>query len=263
MCRLLGIRANRPVDIKFSLSNFQRFAEKNPDGYGIGWYENDEPKVFREPICALDSEHFLRIGREVRSHIFICHVRRGTCGERREENCHPFQYGRWLFAHNGSVYRKDVLHGRLRAEHQNAISGGTDSEVYFHWILQNIEDCGNDVVRGICAAVEFIYHRYCFTGLNFLLSDGKNLYAFRYASQDSSYYSLYYLQRDPKDWPSGAINLESKELGTLIQSKKLKDERAVLVCSECLTKEEDWRSIDLGNLLIISESLEIKQKRLI
>ncbi len=32
MCRLLGVIANKPVDLEFSLTRFRRFGEENPDG---------------------------------------------------------------------------------------------------------------------------------------------------------------------------------------------------------------------------------------
>ena len=47
MCRLLGVIANQPVDLEFSLERFKKFANCNPDGWGI------------ENIIGTDT-HFLR-----------------------------------------------------------------------------------------------------------------------------------------------------------------------------------------------------------
>jgi len=257
MCRLLGIRANKPVDLEFSLANFQRLSEQNPDGWGIGWYEGNKLQVYREAIRALNSEHFQPLSRKARSHIFICHVRRGTCGGRWEENCHPFRWRNWLFVHNGSVPR-EPLWKHLRRCHRDAIEGETDSEVYFHWILQNIEAHEGDVVDGIRSALEIIYEANDFTGLNFLLSDGQRLYAYRDASCNLDYYSLYYLKRDPETLQQDT--LRSEELGTLIRSKRLRGEKAVLICSERLTGVEKWEPIEPGYLLIVSRNLEIEMK---
>lgn len=49
MCRLLGVIANKPVDLEFSFLKadkpFRELGRTNPDGWGIGWYENGLAKV--------------------------------------------------------------------------------------------------------------------------------------------------------------------------------------------------------------------------
>jgi len=47
MCRLLGLVANKSVDLKFSLKRFKDFSKSNPNGWGIGWYENNYSNVFK------------------------------------------------------------------------------------------------------------------------------------------------------------------------------------------------------------------------
>ena len=75
MCRLLGVMANKPVDLGFSLHKFREYARKNPDGWGIGWYEGEEPLIFKEGVSALRSTNFLRLSKDVTSKIIISHVR--------------------------------------------------------------------------------------------------------------------------------------------------------------------------------------------
>lgn len=47
MCRLFGLVSNRPVEIHFSLAesraSIRDLSYCNPDGWGIGWYENGKP----------------------------------------------------------------------------------------------------------------------------------------------------------------------------------------------------------------------------
>jgi len=258
MCRLLGLIANKPVDLKFSLERFEEFASWNPDGWGIGWYEEGKPKIFKEGISALDSKKFLTLSKEVRSKIIITHVRKGTEGESSERNSHPFQYGNWIFAHNGSVNRKYLL-SQLKEEYKNNLKGETDSEVYFYYLIQCIEE-NKDVVDGIKKAIDKIMES-SYIGLNFLLSDGNNLYAFRYSKYSKDYYSLYKLKRDPST--PGLIEYLSKETKALIRSKSLKGEKAVLVCSEKLTKDENWEEINIGSLLVINNNLTIDEVRII
>ena len=253
MCRLLGVIANKEVDLRFSLlegpKTLKDLSEQHKDGWGLGWYEGGSPKVVKEPRKAAESPKYEQTSAEASSRIFVAHVRRATQGGNTPHNCHPFKWGRWLFAHNGTVNRDQLLN-LLNKEHRDAIRGETDSEVYFHWILQTIEHEG-DVVNGIKVALRAV-RNFRHSGLNFILSDGERLYAFREASQNCGYYSLYRLNRDPRQ--PGPIRLES-EVKVLLESKSLNNERAVLVCSEKLTQEE-WLEIPLRHLLVVSSDLK-------
>jgi len=44
MCRLLGIIANKLVDLEFSLERFKEFASQNPDGWGLDGSRRGNPK---------------------------------------------------------------------------------------------------------------------------------------------------------------------------------------------------------------------------
>ncbi len=89
---------------------------------GIGWYENNSPRVCKESIAANNEKSkFSTLSREVRSKIIIAHLRKGTVGGKSEENSHPFQYNNWLFAHNGTVERK-YLFSLLKEEYKEALS---------------------------------------------------------------------------------------------------------------------------------------------
>lgn len=253
MCRLLGMVANQPVDLEFSLERFKDLAKDNPDGWGIGWYEDNRPKIFKQGISALDPKSELaRVSKKVRSRIIIAHVREGTGAVPAERNSHPFYYQNWLFAHNGSVDRAHLFR-LLNEEYKQAIQGETDSEIYFYWILQNILKYGN-IIFGIDNALKQIIPR-PHTGLNFLLSDGQRLYAFRYSKRSKDYYSLYKLDRKSAD-PSPK-ELFSSKTNLLFRNKSAAQERAVLVCSEKLT-QENWQEIGAGNILIIRPDLETK-----
>lgn len=255
MCRLLGVIANQPVDLEFSLEleRFKELANRNPDGWGIGWYKNNESKVFKQGIAATSTESKLpAFSKSVRSKIIIVHVRKGTGAKPSEQNSHPFKYENWIFAHNGFV-DKDYLLSLLTNEYKEKLKGETDSEVYFYWLLQCI-DTEQDTVKGIKRAIESVVKRE-YSGLNFLLSDGSNLCAFRYSSKLIDYYTLYNLKRNSSE--HGPIELFSKETKAIIHSKSLKGENAVLVCSEKLTYDEEWEEIRFGNLLIIDSKLKM------
>jgi len=116
--------------------------------------------------------------------------------------------------------------------------------------VQNIRKEG-DVVRGIRTAIAEV-REYTHTGLNFLLSDGSALYAFRYSSRDLDHYSLFYLVRSADAGPLSGV---SEETRMLLDAKALANEKAVLVCSEKLTQGENWQEIKAGQLLIVYSRL--------
>lgn len=252
MCRLLGIRANKAISFDFSLEIFKKFGDSNRDGWGLGWYEDAKPFIFKQPISTTDKDsEYDKYKKEVKSDIILTHVRLGTHGSNAFENTHPFNYKNFIFAHNGIVSR-DFLVSKLKSRFKDLVQGQTDSEVYFYFIIQNIEE-KDDFIEGIKSSIEKISQT-SNGGLNFLLSDGINLYAFRYSSYSSGYYTLYYLIRKFDSHPY--LEYLSKETQLLIKSKDAKLEEAVIFCSEKLT-EENWQEIENGQLMVINEKLDI------
>ncbi|MEM4524926.1 MAG: class II glutamine amidotransferase [Methanothermobacter sp.] len=258
MCRLLGLVANKLVDFKFSLELFkEKFSDENPDGWGVAWYENNSPRLEKQGISATDERsRFQSFSEYVESRIIMAHVRKSTGAPAVEVNSHPFKCNDWIFAHNGSVNRENLL-PLLKEDYSRNIKGETDSEVYFHWILQNIQE--HDIISGVKEALEKVMESN-FTGLNFLLSDGKSFYAFRYSEINTDYYSLFKLKRKPSE--ISPLTLKSQETRMLIETKSLNKEKAVIVCSEKLT-EENWEKIKMGHMLIIKPNLKMKEVKIL
>ncbi|MCD6513299.1 MAG: class II glutamine amidotransferase [Candidatus Odinarchaeota archaeon] len=258
MCRLFGLIANKPVNIYFSFfqakESVKKLSETNPHGWGMGWYdENKTAKIYKEPLPLYSSKKSIEIVENVHSKIIIAHVRYATCGKPKYENTHPFKYDKWIFAHNGSVNKK-YIKSKLNNKHLKALEGETDSEALFHLILQKIEE-QKDPIKGIKTAINEACKTY-FTSLNFILSNGIKLYALRYASQKLDYYTLYYLKRPARNLE---LNHLSKETKLLIQSKLATGEKAIVIASEKLTKqEENWQPIPNKHLIEISKNLTTK-----
>lgn len=236
MCRLLGVVANKPSEFASLLEQFkEKFSETNPDGWGIGWYENGKGQFFKEGIPAHDPACQLsRVSKEVKSQIILAHVRKLSEAPRSKENSHPFQENNWLFIHNGSV-NKNHLYSLLKPKYKLQLKGETDSEVYFYWILQNIEINNNDVIKGVKDAITEVISRN-YTGITFILSDGTAIYAFRYSQSPLDIYTLYKTSNSYED--------------------------AVLVCSEPLTKEE-WDEIKFGHMLIVNNNLDLSEVKIL
>ncbi|KKL17931.1 hypothetical protein LCGC14_2480610 [marine sediment metagenome] len=265
MCRLFGLISNKEVNVEFSFLKadlpFENLSQVNPHGWGIGYYKNDNAKVQKQPIPAFESKRFQEIARSIRSEMFVSHVRYSTQGELSSENTHPFKYKNWIFAHNGNIDIRDKLLECLNTKFKNAIKGETDSEVFFYWLLQNIEG-KNNLLESIKKSVTFIElnRGNNTTGINFILSNGEELIALRKAFQKISKYSLYYLCRKPNKME--VIKFQSKETLQLITSKNLKDEEAILVCSEKLTEEENWVELDNNQILIVKKNLKLEKRNI-
>ena len=76
----------------------------NADGCGIGWYgERDEPGTYHGILPAWSDGNLLSLCRQLRSRMFLAHVRSATSGDVSPSNCHPFAQGRHLFMHNGQI----------------------------------------------------------------------------------------------------------------------------------------------------------------
>ncbi len=62
----------------------------NADGFGIAWYgDRPEPGRFRDVLPAWSDCNLKSLARNVRSPLFLAHVRAATHGSTRRDNCHP------------------------------------------------------------------------------------------------------------------------------------------------------------------------------
>lgn len=261
MCRLFGLIANKKVNVEFSFFHtdlsFRELGSRNPDGWGIGYYKNGDGKIEKEPSKIQDSKKVNQIIRQpIISNIFIAHVRKSSGTGIKYVNTHPFEYNSWIFAHNGTIDIKNSIKEKLLPKYTSLIKGETDSELYFLLLMQNIEQ-ENETIRGIKKTLEFIkrYKADKTTSLNFLLSEGRNIYALRKAFTNIDNYSLLYLNRDPNKF--NELEYSSKQTRMMINSKRLYGEKAVIICSEQLSSDEEWVPLNNGELLLVSNNLEI------
>ncbi|RYE84202.1 MAG: class II glutamine amidotransferase, partial [Hyphomicrobiales bacterium] len=88
----------------------------NGDGCGVGWYgELPEPGLYRGILPAWSDSNLVSLCTQIKSRLFLAHVRAATSGEVSTANCHPFAVGRHLFMHNGQVGGYDRLRRRVDA----------------------------------------------------------------------------------------------------------------------------------------------------
>jgi len=177
-----------------SLAVADQSGEANADGWGIGWYdgEQDGPRLIREPIPAYESPLYEKTTRSVSARIALAHVRRSSGTSRLLANTHPFASGPWLFCHNGYC-SGERLREHLLPRFRDSLEGDNDSEVYFALLRQHLE-LDRDTVEALRGAVHEAVSVGSFSGLNFLLSDGRSMYAFHY-STDPERHSMYLQHR--------------------------------------------------------------------
>ena len=152
MCRLFGFRSNVPSRTHRSLlvaeNAVAQQACKHTDGWGIGYYIGAEPYIFRSALGAAQDTRFQTFGERLRSHTFLVHVRKATVGVIDELNSHPFRFGSWMFAHNGTIFGFDKIRDKILAsilpEFHHLIFGNTDSERYFYFLLSHLVEFGCD-----------------------------------------------------------------------------------------------------------------------
>lgn len=95
-----------------SLPQHLGFGNLNGDGFGIGWFNSDDrlraadpsPCLFKSITPAWNNENLARLSAKIVSPVIFAHVRAAYPGMPvSEQNCHPFQFGRYLWMHNGVV----------------------------------------------------------------------------------------------------------------------------------------------------------------
>ena len=150
MCRLFGFRSVIQSQVHRSLMDADNAlgvqSNEHPDGWGVAFYVDGSPHITRSPTTALDCALFQRVSGVVASETVLAHVRKKTVGELSVLNCHPFQYGKWIMAHNGDIRdfptRRAELVQRIAPRLRRYVLGDTDSEVLFFLFLTHLAQQG-------------------------------------------------------------------------------------------------------------------------
>ena len=118
-------------------------SKRHPDGWGLAYYIADTPHIVKSTNTAESDELFKKLSGIVTSQTVLAHIRKATHGKLSLTNTHPFQYGRWTFAHNGNIKNFDAVRDQMMAELSSLVSpyylGETDSELFFYFLLSYLE----------------------------------------------------------------------------------------------------------------------------
>jgi glutamine amidotransferase len=274
MCRLLGIVSSELTEFGLVLTEAPRclatLSREHPDGWGIAIHNalphasplraavsaegagggGEAWALHRGTAPAGEDRRFHEIAGRSRGHMLVAHIRQKTVGPTRLENTHPFVRDGWVFAHNGTIQRQDLLRDGCSSRRLREIEGDTDSELFFAYVLTRLDqhrllrladederERANELLHE--AMTELRGER--IGAFNFLLSDGRTSWAHRFGR------SLFVLLRGPLD---PVRERRSVAPGAAIMTRWTPRREAVFVASERIT-DEPWREISDGTLLRI------------
>ena len=280
MCRIFGFRSVLFSKVHTSLVSAENAlmgqSKRHPDGWGLAYYIADTPHVMKSTVTAESDDLFKHVSGIVTSQTVLAHIRKATHGKLTLLNTHPFQYGRWTFAHNGNIKQFDEVRKALLAEvatdYKPYCLGETDSEVVFHLILSfinkrvNIHEHHPDmtlVMEGISAAIT----RICEivgelsikeTGipsenyLTFVISNGPIMIAMNGGM--SLYYSTHKKKCPERD--------TCASFATWCEAPAQDQMRVnhLIFSSEPLQGENVWKKIEPGELVGVDSQMKLQEK---
>ncbi|MBP0456824.1 ergothioneine biosynthesis protein EgtC [Streptomyces montanisoli] len=156
----------------------QRHGTVNADGFGVGWYAQDDPVPARYrragPVWA--DLGFADLARVVRTGALLAAVRDATLpGADGEAAAAPFAAGPWLFSHNGAVGEWPgslaPLALTLPAQELLGLAAGSDSALVWALALHRLR-AGDALGQALADTVRDVAGAAPSSRLNLLLTDG-------------------------------------------------------------------------------------------
>lgn len=276
MCRFIAYKGEEVTlnDIVISPTNSlieqskdakKRKKPLNGDGFGLSWYptHNDPfPARFVSIEPAWSNQNLQQIASKVRSQCFFAHVRDASVGMPvSQANCHPFNYQKYTFMHNGRLdqfakFRRNLLN-QLSNRAFDLVKGNTDSECIFALFLDTIEFADNlstdDLTQALYRVIEKIIQirreadANTNAFINLAVSDGTSMVATRFATdRESQPASLFYGQ--------GKLAIAAGKDFSLNGNPA---QNTVIISSEPLTSEplssdkSDWIKVARNHAVIV------------
>lgn len=277
MCRLFGFRSVIQSQVHSSLVEAENAlgiqSGSHPDGWGVAYYVQSSPHVVKSAQAAIGDAIFKRVSGVVSSQTVVAHIRKTTVGDNNILNTHPFQYGRWIFAHNGNITdfkekRQDLM-ARVSPKFRRFILGETDSELIFYFLLSHlaskcnlgdrtiehnllqdslqesietlIKHAGKPAPKDNCGEEATYY--------TFILTNGQNMVG--YQGGKNLYYSTYKTRCGDRDTcPSFSPECEAATKTGYINH--------LIFSSEPLSGENIWIPLSPGEMVGVDEHMQLK-----
>lgn len=264
MCRLYGFHANEPTRVECSLVHSQNalleqgirdsHGLSHGHGWGVAVYPDGVPRIEKQAWAAWHGEHFKNAARRVYAKTTIAHVRRATVGPPNLRNTHPFAHGRWVFAHNGTIPKFDLVRPHILEAmdslNRQEMHGSTDSEHVFRYLLtlwgkepeRSPMELLREAIQQIVVWTREI-DRDLTPSLNVLWSDGEHLIGSRLNR------TLWFLERDC------LFYCEICGKPHVLHNPK-QEYRSVEVASEPITSER-WLSVPNASVFTVGADMRI------
>lgn len=246
MCELFAMSFNKPVQPSLSFRGFRNRGNSNPDGWGFAFYPDESAQIIKEPQNAENSflSDFIKDYPQIKSKIFIAHVRNASKGINAYRNTHPFQrelYGReYVFAHNGTLDCSEIDIGRFRPV------GETDSEHIFCHLLKSIYS--KQISRWRPSVFPWLHEKLQeinnYGNFNCIFSD--NEYLFCYRDNKIHYTGLCYVERKA---PFEQVRLLDEDYEINLAEVKDLTQNGYIIATRPLT-DEQWKKFQPGELIV-------------
>lgn len=271
MCRLFGFRSVIKSHVHRSLLSAEnalaKQSENHPDGWGVTYYVDGHPHLIRNTKSALEDQLFQQIGKSLTSQTVLAHVRKATMGNVSVLNCHPFQFGPWVFAHNGEIPNysavADALHKQIEPSLVRYVFGQTDSEVIFYLFLSELFKKGllsenfltaTQVIDALKSTIANIKKVVDLEGLSppfltLVISNGQLMVGLRENKE------LYYSTHKGLCLDKGSCTYFSPSCES--PAKKGDKVSHFLLSSEPLFGENMWQKLDDGDIVAVDEKMRL------
>ena len=273
MCRLFGFRSAVASKAHRSLVEAENAlaqqAQLHQDGWGIGYYIGRDAYIIKSDSGAHQSERFRLASSRLQSHTFVVHVRRATVGQKDYLNSHPFRFGRWVFAHNGTLEgfekTRDWVIGEIDSELRPLLFGTTDSEHFFHYLISRLsragfDKAGHEFVDSKAAAVvlrdavDELYvkareHDLPPPILNFVLTNGDVFFAMRAGKE------LFIATQKNSCRDFDACLEPRKVCMELVRTSPKVNH--LIVSSERIGEEDVWEEVEQGSMVILDADFNV------
>lgn len=192
MCRLLGYVSRHPTSVvdvlgQEDFESFTSLTAVHGDGWGAAWHDGDgEIRSVNSTGTAILDETYAELATEPLGSSGMLHLRWATAGlPVSVENTHPFTDGEYAFAHNGNISPIPRLEALLTPATRARLRGDTDTERYFHLLLQCIDETG-DETDGVTLGLGILQREFPDSSLNSLLLTPSALFAVHINSRAES-----------------------------------------------------------------------------
>ncbi|MFN8614223.1 MAG: class II glutamine amidotransferase [Vulcanimicrobiota bacterium] len=280
MCRFIGylghpLRLSQLITepehslIQQSYHARERPEPLNGDGFGVAWFVPEfspTPALFKDVSPAWSNENLRELSKVTTSRCILAHVRAASPQSPVHRlNCHPFSQSGLAFMHNGYLadfgrWRRALLNG-LSDSAFEVIRGSTDSEhafalfCDFYWKQPEDAHPLARMTQSLFQTLRKLEQLRVESGVtsgsyfNFLVADGENMVATRFASLDQG--------PPPSLHFASGRNLRC-ERGRIQLDQNQDEADVVMIVSEETGREFCWQEVPPNHFVLAQHPGEVE-----